>query len=80
MRGLGVDDSLSTVLTPHGLCGWTSTPLRSSSVDASTPSDRLPAPKLLHNLTLPDFDRVGAIQSYWGNPANPHTRRVADRL
>jgi hypothetical protein len=20
-------------------------------------------------LTLPDFDRVGAIQSHWGNPA-----------
>jgi len=29
-----------------------------------------PAPRaeLLHVLTLPDFDRVGAIQSYWGNP------------
>jgi hypothetical protein len=37
-------------------------------VNASTPSDRLPAPKLLHVFTLPDFDRVGAIQSYWGNP------------
>ena len=24
--------------------------------------------ELLHVLTLPDFDRVGAIQSYWGNP------------
>jgi hypothetical protein len=23
---------------------------------------------LLHVLTLPDLDRVGAIQSYWGNP------------
>ena len=30
-----------------------------------------PAPRaeLLHVLTLPDFDRVGAIQSYWGSPA-----------
>ena len=29
-----------------------------------------PAPRaeLLHVLTLPDFERVGAIQSYWGNP------------
>ena len=29
-----------------------------------------PAPRaeLLHVLTLPDFDRVGAIQSYWSNP------------
>ena len=29
-----------------------------------------PAPRgeLLHVLTLPEFDRVGAIQSYWGNP------------
>jgi hypothetical protein len=27
-----------------------------------------PAPRaeLLHVLMLPDFDRVGAIQSYWG--------------
>ena len=25
--------------------------------------------ELLHVLTLPDFDRVGAIQTYWGNPA-----------
>jgi hypothetical protein len=27
-----------------------------------------PAPRaeLLHVFTLPDFDRVGAIQSYWG--------------
>ena len=24
---------------------------------------------LLHVLTLPDFDRVGAVQSHWGNPA-----------
>jgi hypothetical protein len=29
-----------------------------------------PAPRaeLLHVLTLPDFDRVSAIQSYWGSP------------
>jgi hypothetical protein len=37
-----------------------------------------PAPRaeLLH-VTLPDFDRVGAIQSYWGNPK---TRTVGDLL
>jgi hypothetical protein len=29
----------------------------------------LSAPGPLHVLTLPDFDRVGAIQSHWGNPA-----------
>lgn len=28
-----------------------------------------PGAELLHVLMLPDFDRVGAIQSYWGNPA-----------
>lgn len=29
-----------------------------------------PAPRaeLLHGLMLPDFDRVDAIGSYWGNP------------
>jgi hypothetical protein len=29
-----------------------------------------PAPRaeLLHVLLLPDFERVGAIQSYWSNP------------
>jgi hypothetical protein len=27
-----------------------------------------PRAELLHVLTLPDLDRVGAIQSYWGNP------------
>ncbi|HEX5902373.1 MAG TPA: hypothetical protein VF028_04575, partial [Actinomycetota bacterium] len=26
-------------------------------------------PSVVHVLTLPDFDRVGAIQTYWGNPA-----------
>jgi hypothetical protein len=31
-------------------------------------SARLPAPNCSHVLTLPDFDRVGAIQTYWGNP------------
>jgi hypothetical protein len=38
-----------------------------------------PAPRaeLLHALTLPDFDRVGAIQSYWGNP---DTRTFAELL
>ena len=34
----------------------------------STPSVPLPAPELLHVLMLPDLERVGAIQSYWGNP------------
>ena len=24
--------------------------------------------ELLHVLTLPDIDRVGMIQTYWGNP------------
>ena len=30
-----------------------------------------PAPRaeLLHVLMLPDLERVGMIQSYWGNPA-----------
>ena len=38
------------------------------------PRERLdalgPAPRaeLLHVLRLPDFERVSAIQSYWGNP------------
>jgi hypothetical protein len=38
-----------------------------------------PAPRaeLLHVLTLPDFDRVGAIQSYWGNP---ETRNFGELL
>jgi hypothetical protein len=38
-----------------------------------------PAPRaeLLHVLTLPDVDRVGAIQSYWGNPK---TRAFAELL
>jgi hypothetical protein len=38
-----------------------------------------PAPRaeLLHVLTLPNFDRVGAIQSYWGNP---ETRTFAELL
>jgi hypothetical protein len=38
-----------------------------------------PAPRaeLLHLLTLPDFDRVGAIQSYW---ANPETRAFGELL
>ena len=36
-----------------------------------------PAPRaeLLRILLLPDSERVGAIQSYWGNPA---TRIFAD--
>ena len=33
--------------------------------------------ELLHVLTLPDFDRVGAIQSYW---ANPDTRTFGELL
>ena len=38
-----------------------------------------PAPRaeLLNVLTLPDFDRVGAIQSYWGNP---NTRAFGELL
>jgi hypothetical protein len=38
-----------------------------------------PAPRaeLLHVLTLPDFDRVGAIQSYW---VNPETRTFGELL
>jgi hypothetical protein len=38
-----------------------------------------PAPRaeLLHVLMLPDLERVGAIQSYWGNPA---TRNFAELL
>ena len=34
-------------------------------LDALPPAARA---ELLHVLTLPDFERVGAIQSYWGNP------------
>jgi len=34
----------------------------------------VPRAELLYILTLPDFDRVGAIQSYWGNP-EPHRCR-----
>ena len=34
-------------------------------LDALPPAARS---ELLHVLTLPDFDRVGAIQTYWGNP------------
>jgi len=42
----------------------------SSSADSGNAWTRLGRPRaeLLHVLTLPDFDRVGAIQSYWGNP------------
>ena len=38
-----------------------------------------PAPRaeLLHVLMLPDLERVGMIQSYWGNPA---TRTFAELL
>ena len=39
------------------------------SVLASTLSGPAPRAELLHVLLLPDFERVGAIQSYWGNPA-----------
>jgi hypothetical protein len=35
-------------------------------VDALGPAPRA---ELLHVLLPPDFERVGAIQSYWGNPA-----------
>ena len=51
------------------MCPW----LRPDELDQQL-RDRLdalgPAPRaeLLHVLTLPDFDRVRAIQSYWGNP------------
>ena len=34
-------------------------------LDALGPAPRAELP---HVLTLPDFERVGAIQSYWGNP------------
>jgi hypothetical protein len=34
-------------------------------LDALPPAARAELP---HVLTLPDFDRVGAIQTYWGNP------------
>jgi hypothetical protein len=44
---------------------------------AWTRSGQLPAPNSLHVLTLTDFDRVGAIQSYWGNPK---TRTFAELL
>ena len=39
-----------------------------------------PAPRaeLLH--VLPDFERVGLIQSYWGNPGDSLLRRAPDRL
>jgi len=37
----------------------------------------VPRAELLYILTLPDFDRVGAIQSYWGNPK---TRNFAELL
>jgi hypothetical protein len=43
-------------------------------LDALGPSPRA---ELLHVLTLPEFDRVGAIHSYW---ANPETRTFADLL
>ena len=35
-----------------------------------------PAPRaeLLHVLMLPDFDRVDAIGSYWGNPKTATSR------
>jgi hypothetical protein len=38
-----------------------------------------PAPRaeLLHILMLPDFERVGAIQTYWGNP---ETRKFGELL
>jgi hypothetical protein len=36
-----------------------------------------PSAELLHVLLLPDFDRVGAIQSYW---ANPKTRTFGELL
>ena len=39
-----------------------------------------PRAELLHVLMLPDFERVGAIQSYWGNPQDPNIRRAPDRL
>jgi hypothetical protein len=34
-------------------------------LDALVPTPRA---ELLRVFTLPDFDRVGAIQSYWANP------------
>ena len=37
----------------------------SACLDALGPAPRA---ELLHVLMLPDFDRVGAIQTYWGNP------------
>ena len=43
-------------------------------LDALPPATRA---ELLHVLTLPDFDRVDAIGSYWGNPA---TRTLSELL
>jgi hypothetical protein len=42
-----------------------------STADSDSASTRYSAPRaeLLHVLMLPDLDRVGAIQTYWGNPA-----------
>ena len=37
----------------------------------------VPTDELLQVLTLPDFDRVGAIRSHW---ANPETRTFAELL
>ena len=37
----------------------------------------VPRAELLHDLMLPDFDRVDQIGSYWGNPA---TRAFAELL
>ena len=51
-----------------------------SSADSRERLDALgPAPRaeLLHVPLLPDFDRVGAIQSYW---ANPETRSFGELL
>src|SRR4029453_15354261 len=36
--------------------------------DALTALVRLPAPKLLHVLMFPDFDRADAIGEFWGYP------------
>jgi hypothetical protein len=40
-----------------------------------------PAPRaeLVHVLMPPDFKRAGRISEFWGDPQDPHLRRVVDR-
>lgn len=48
------------------------------SFNVSTRS--VPLPESLHVLTLPDFERVGAIQTYWTCWGNPKTRTLGEVL